>query len=476
MAEACEALVVGAGPNGLAAAITLARAGIATRVLEAERTPGGGARTQALTRPGFLHDPCATVHPLAVASPFFATLGLERHGLAWVHPDAPLAHVLEDGRAVLLERSLEATARGLGRDGDAWRRLLAPFVARYADLCDEILGPLRIPRAPGLLARFGWVALRSLEGLVHARFREPAAGALLAGIAAHAMRPLDAPASASFGLVLAAAAHAVGWPLARGGSQAISDALVACLREAGGELETGHRVARLDELPPARAVLFDVTPRQLLAIAGPRLPARYRRALARYRYGPGVFKMDWALDGPIPWRDPACARAATVHLAGDARAVAAAEAAPAQGRLAAEPFVLLVQPSLFDASRAPAGRHTAWAYCHVPHGSPADASAAIEARIERHAPGFRERVLARATRTAAELERYDPNYVGGDINGGAATLRQLFLRPVARWDPYATPLPGIFLCSSATPPGGGVHGMCGHWAARSALARVFATS
>ncbi|HEY8492669.1 MAG TPA: NAD(P)/FAD-dependent oxidoreductase, partial [Myxococcota bacterium] len=342
MADACEALVVGAGPNGLAAAITLARAGIATRVLEAEDAPGGGARTQALTLPGFRHDPCSTVHPLAVASPFFATLGLERHGLAWVHPDAPLAHVLDDGRAVVLERSLEATARGLGRDGDAWRRLLAPFVERYAELCGAILGPLRIPRAPGLLARFGLVALRSLEGLVRARFREPAAGALLAGIAAHAMRPLDAPASASFGLVLAAAGHAVGWPLARGGSQAISDALVACLREAGGELETGRRVARFEDLPPARAVLFDVTPRQLLAIAGPRLPARYRRALARYRYGPGVFKMDWALDGPIPWRDPACARAATVHLGGDAGTVAAAEAAPAQGRIAAEPFVLLV--------------------------------------------------------------------------------------------------------------------------------------
>jgi phytoene dehydrogenase-like protein len=471
--RARDAVVVGAGPNGLAAAIVLAQAGLDTLVVEAAATAGGGARSAELTLHGFVHDPCSSVHPLAAGGPFLRRLGLARYGLEFVDSPAPLAHVMPDGRAVLLERSLDATAARLGPDGPAYRRLFAPFVRRFDDLMDATLGPLRIPRSPLLLARFGLVGLRSMCGLAR-RFRGRDAPALLAGLAAHAMLPLDAPASASFALILGAAGHAVGWPLARGGSQAIADALVACLRDAGGELALGWRVARLDELPHARAYLLDLTPRQVLAIAGDRLPPGYRRRLARFRYGPGVYKMDWALRAPIPWRDPACARAATVHLAGDLADVARAEAAPHRGRVADRPFVLVVQPTLFDPTRAPRGMHVGWAYCHVPNGVAVDACAAIEAQIERHAPGFRDVVLARSTRDPLDMEGYDANYVGGDINGGLASLGQLFFRPVARVDPYATPAPDVFLCSSSTPPGGGVHGMCGWWAAQSALRRQFA--
>jgi phytoene dehydrogenase-like protein len=468
-----DVVVVGAGPNGLAAAVALARAGLSTVVLERADVPGGGARTAALTLPGFLHDACSTVHPLGVASPFFRSLGLERYGLSWTHSPAPLAHALDETTIVTLERSLEETARRLGRDGEAYRRLLAPFVERFDDLMEAVLGPLRMPSSPLLLARFGLRALRSMRGLARGWFAEDRAPALLAGIAAHAMLPLDGAATASFALVLGAAGHAVGWPVARGGSVAITNALVACLHGFGGAILTGRSVERLADLPPARAYVLDVTPRQLARIAGHALPAGYRRRLARYRYGPGVFKMDWALRAPIPWRDPACARAATVHLAGDLGEVGRAEAAVHRGAVAARPFVLVVQPSLFDAGRAPAGMHTAWAYCHVPHGSTVDAGEAIESQIARFAPGFREAIVGRATRNAREMEAYDPNYVGGDINGGLADLTQLFARPVARLDPYATPAPNLFLCSSSTPPGGGVHGMCGYWAAQSVLARVF---
>ena len=468
-----DVVVVGAGPNGLAAAVALARAGLSVLLVEARREAGGGARTSELTLPGFHHDVCSTVHPLGLASPFFRSLELERHGLEWVQPLAPLAHVLDDGTAVTLERSIDRTAAQLGTDGDAYRELLTPFAERFDPLLEMILGPLRAPSMPGLFARFGWRALRSMRGLGAARFDHAPARALLGGIAAHAMVPLKSPATASFALVLAAAGHAVGWPLARGGSRAIVDALLACLREAGGELEVDRPIARLAELPSARAYVLDVTPSQLLAIAGERLPPSYAARLARFRYGPGVFKMDWALSGPVPWRDPACARAATVHLSGDLAEVSGAEACVHAGELPARPFVLLVQPSLFDPTRAPPGRHVAWAYCHVPHGSTVDASAAIEAHVERFAPGFRALVLGRATMNAAEMERYNPNYVGGDINGGISDLTQLFFRPVARLDPYSTPAPDIFLCSSSTPPGGGVHGMCGYWAARSVMAKVF---
>jgi phytoene dehydrogenase-like protein len=468
-----DAVIVGAGPNGLSAAIVLARAGLSTLVVEARETAGGGARTLPLTIPGFFHDVCSSVHPLAVASPFFRALGLESHGLAWQQSPAALAHVLDDGTAVTLERPIEATVEQFGRaDGDRYRALFQPFVEHFHELVRMILAPLRFPEAPLLFARFGLEALHSMRSLAGTFDGERARG-LLTGIAAHSMLPLGAAASASFALVLGSAGHAVGWPIARGGSQAITDALVACLRRHGGELEFNRPIEHLSQLPGARVYMLDVTPRQLLSIAGDQLSGPYQERLARFRYGPGVFKMDWALSAPIPWRDPSCGRASTVHLAGGFRDIARAEAAVHAGTVPERPFVLLVQPTLFDNSRAPGGRHTAWAYCHVPHGSQVDASAQIEAQIERHAPGFREVVLARSVKDAGAMERYNPNYVGGDINGGLSNLGQLFFRPVVRLDPYRTSAPNIYLCSSSTPPGGGVHGMCGYWAARSALKRVF---
>jgi phytoene dehydrogenase-like protein len=472
-AAAYDAVVVGAGPNGLAAAVSLAREGLAVLVVEAHATPGGGCRSGPLEVPGVVHDFCSTVHPLGAGSPFFRSLPLERHGLRWVQPPSPLAHMLGKGHAVVLEPSIEATADSLGPDGPSYRRLLEPFVARFPELIAMVLGPLRFPTAPLLLLRFGWRAVRSMEGLADGLFTHEPARALLAGIAAHAMLPLDAPITATFGVLLAAAGHAVGWPLAAGGSQAITDALVGHLRALGGTLECNREVADLSSLPRARAYVLDLTPRQVLRIASDHLPDSYRRQLARFRYGLGVFKMDWVLSGPVPWSDPACARAATVHLAGSASEVAASEAAVHAGGVPERPFVLFVQPTLFDPSRAPGGVHTAWAYCHVPHGWTGDASCAIEGLVESHAPGFRDLVMARTTRNAVEMEHHNPNYVGGDINGGVSDWRQLFLRPTPRRDPYATPAPDLFLCSSSTPPGGGVHGMCGYWAARSVLRRVF---
>jgi phytoene dehydrogenase-like protein len=406
MAKRYDAVIVGAGPNGLAAAITLAQAGLSTRLVEAQPTPGGGMRSQALTLPGFVHDVCSSVHPLAVASPFFRLLGLERHGVSWCHAPVPLAHVLDEERVVLLKRSVEATAQQLShRDGDAYRRLLGPYVERFDELIPNVLGPLHFPESPLLFARFGMHALRSLHGMTNHRFAEDPARALLGGIAAHAMVELDEPATASFALVLGAAGHAVGWPVARGGSQAIADALAAEYLACGGELVVGEHVQNLCQLPKASAYVLDVTPRQLLYMGGELLPKGYRKRLARYRYGPGVFKMDWALSAPIPWRNPECARACTVHLSGSEPEIAATETAVHHGALSERPFVVLVQPSLFDDTRAPAGQHTAWAYCHVPHGSAVDASAAIEAQIERFAPGFSRIVLARSTMNALELSR-----------------------------------------------------------------------
>jgi phytoene dehydrogenase-like protein len=468
-----DVVVIGAGPNGLSAAIALAQEGLSTLLVEAHARPGGGARSDALTLEGFVHDVCSTVHPLGAASPFFRSLPLQRYGLRWIESPSPLAHVLSDGRAVMLERTLEATAEGLGRDGPAYRRLLGPYVRQFDTLLPMLLGPLRMPSSPLLFAQFGLCALRSMRALASERFFDPPARALLAGIAAHAMVPLHRPATASFALVLAMAAHVVGWPLARGGSQAITDALVAHYQALGGELVLGCPVQRLSELPKARAYVLDVTPRQVLEIAGDELPGHYQARLRRFRYGPGVYKVDWALSGPIPWKDARCLRAATVHLSGSMKDVADAELSVHRGHLAEHPFILLVQPTLFDPSRAPRGKHIAWAYCHVPHGSSVDAACAIEAEIERFAPGFTECVLARRTHDALSIQHYNANYVGGDINGGISDARQLFFRPVMRADPYATPAPHVFLCSSSTPPGGGVHGMCGYWAARSVLARAF---
>jgi len=469
-------VVIGSGPNGLSAAITLARAQLSTLVVESRSTPGGGARTEQLTLPGYLHDVCSTVYPLAVASPFFKTLGLEQFGLTWVEPPAALAHVLSDSRAVTLERSVDETAAQLGKDRIAYQRLITPFVEQFERLLEMVLGPLRFPADPWLMARFGLSALSSMSALAARQFSQDAASALMAGLSAHSMLPLDSPATASFALILLAAGHRVGWPIAARGSQSLTQALVACLRGLGGELELEHHVESIDELPIARAYVFDVTPRQLLRICGPEFPLRYRKSLERFRYGPGVYKMDWALREPIPWVDPNCLRAGTVHLSGDLARVHAAEKAVHAGRVAEHPFVLVTQPSLFDPSRVPGSGHTAWAYCHVPRGSSADLSEVIEAQIEAHAPGFRDIILRRSGRSAPEMEEYNPNYVGGDINGGLANLGQLFFRPLFRLDPYSTPLPHVFLCSSSTPPGGGVHGMCGYWAARSVLSRVFGRS
>jgi phytoene dehydrogenase-like protein len=469
-----DAVLVGAGPNGLAAAIALARAGYSVCVFESAAAVGGGMRTQPLTLPGFEHDVCSAVHPLGAGSPFFRSLPLADYGLEWIHPLAPLAHPLDDGSAVLLERSVEATAAGLGPDAAAYRRLMEPLVRDWDAIAHEILGPLRPPRHPLALARFGLHAVRSAVGLATGMFAAERARALFAGIAAHGMLPLEQPPSAAFGLVLAIAGHTVGWPIPRGGSQRLADALAAYLRALGGEIVTSREIRALDELPPARAVLCDVTPRQLLRLAGDDLPERYRRQLKRYRYGPGVCKVDWALDGPIPWTAEACACAATVHVGGTLAEIAASERDAWEGRATQRPYVLVTQPSLFDAARAPDGKHTAWAYCHVPHGSAVDMTARIEAQIERFAPGFGARILARHTLTAPELERYNANYVGGDINGGVQDLWQLFTRPTIQPVPYATPVHGLYLCSSSTPPGGGVHGMCGYFAARWAMRTALA--
>jgi phytoene dehydrogenase-like protein len=464
-----DAIVVGSGPNGLAAAIALARAGVSVRVLEAAEVAGGGLRSEELTLPGFVHDVCSAIHPLAVASPFFRTLPLAEHGVEWIEPPAALAHPFDEGTAATLERSPEATGETLGPDAARYRRLFGPLARESDALLEDLLAPLHVPAHPLALARFSAGAGLPASALARAAFRGPMARGFFAGMSAHSMLPLSKPASAAFGLVLGLLGHSVGWPFPRGGSQRIADALVAYLRSLGGEVETGHRVESLGELGDASAVLLDVTPRQLVALAGDRLPSLYRRRLERYRYGPGVFKLDWALDGAIPWRAEECARAATVHLGATLDEIAASERAPWRGATAERPYVLLAQQTLFDPSRAPEGKHTAWAYCHVPNGSTEDMTGRIEAQVERFAPGFRDRILVRSARGPAEVEAHDANYVGGDINGGAAILSQLFTRPVARVSPYTTPLPGVFICSSSTPPGGGVHGMCGAHAAAAAL-------
>lgn len=470
---AYDAVVIGAGPNGLGAAITVARAGLSVVVLEAEDTVGGGARSGELTLPGFVHDTASAVYPLAAASALFRSLDLARWGLGWIHPPAPLAHPLAGEGAVLLERSLSETAVGLGADASAYRALLQPWVRSGEGLLDDLLGPLRLPRHPLQMLRFGLFGLRPAAALARSVFEGERARALLAGFAAHSVLPLEQPPSAAAGLVLAIAGHTAGWPVPRGGAQRISDALAGCLRSLGGEIVTGVRVHSLGELPPSRIVLADVTPRQLLHIAGGRLPAGYARQLRRYRYGPGVFKLDWALDGPIPWSAPECLRTGTVHLGGTLSEIAASEEDVERGRPPERPFVLLAQPSLFDPERAPAGKHTAWAYCHVPNGCSFDMTERIEAQVERFAPGFRDRVLARTASGPTELELQNANLVGGDIGGGRLDLGQLFTRPVPRLVPYSTPVPGLYICSSSTPPGGGVHGLCGYFAARAALQYSF---
>ena len=472
MAESYDVVVVGAGPNGLAAAIELARAGLSVLVLEAADTAGGGARTEALTLPGFRHDVCSAVHPLAAISPFFRSLDLAARGVELIQPPVAVAHPFDEGTAASLRPGLPATAYDVSGDDAAWRALFEPFAERADAFFDEVLRPIRLPRHPWLLARFGWLALQSASNLTRARFERAPARALFAGCAAHSFLALDQAASASFGLVLGVAAHAAGWPIPRGGSSALIEAMLACLHELGGVVRTGCVVEHLAELPESRAVVLDVMPRALVRLAGDALPSGYVAALRRYRYGPGVFKVDWALAEPIPWTAEACRVAGTVHVGGTLEEIEASETATANARLTERPFVLLSQPTLFDATRAPAGKHTAWAYCHVPSGCTADRTDVIERQIERFAPGFRDVILARSTRDAAALEASNANYVGGDIGGGANDLWQVLARPTLRWDPYATPNPRIFLASAATPPGGGVHGMGGAGAARSVLRRL----
>lgn len=466
-----DAVVVGSGPNGLAAAITLARAGVSVRVIEGHAEPGGGARTAELTLPGFLHDVCSACHPMGVLSPLFRALPLAAHGLEWIAPPVSVAHPLDDGPPVLLTRSVEQTAAGLGEDGAAWARMVRPFLEDPHGLYADLLAPLGIPRNPFRLARFGLSAIRSAAGLARGRFSGARARALFAGNAAHAIQPLEHPLTAALGLVFAISAHVEPWPVAKGGSTSITAALVSILRSLGGEIECGRPVRSLSELS-AKVVLFDTSPENLAAVAGEALPAGYRRRLGRYRYGPGVFKVDWALDGPVPWRHAEVGDAATVHLGGTLEEVAAAEAAAWNGEHPERPFVLVCQQSAHDPTRAPAGKHTVYGYCHVPGGSTVDRTEAIEAQVERFAPGFRDRILARHVMNTRDLSAYNPAYVGGAITGGVADWRQLFTRPVARLDPYSTPNPRLFICSAATPPGGGVHGMCGWFAARSALRRL----
>jgi phytoene dehydrogenase-like protein len=468
-----EAVVVGSGPNGLAAAIMLAQAGHAVRVYEAKETIGGGCRTAEIPLPGFWSDICSAIHPLGIGSPFFRTLPLEQYGLEWIQPTTPLAHPLDDGTAAVLERSVEVTAEKLGEDAAAYRKLMGPLVTDWPKLEGSLLGPLLIPRFPFAFARFGLRAISSACFLAEHTFKTEAARAIFAGMCAHSILPLEQPPSASFGLVLGLLGHVFGWPIPRGGSQKIADALAAYLRSLGGEIITGVEIKSMDELSSARAVLFDVTPRQLLRIAGEHLPGGYRKKLSHYRYGPGACKVDFALDGPIPWQAEACTRAGTVHVGGTLAEIAAAERAVWQGQHPERPFVLLAQPSLFDATRAPEGMHTAWTYCHVPNGSTCDMSERIITQIERFAPGFRKRILAHHVITAAEYEHYNPNYIGGDINGGVQDFRQLYTRPTIRLIPYDTPNKRIYICSSSTPPGGGVHGMCGYYAAKAALSRAF---
>jgi len=468
-----DAIIVGSGPNGLSAAIELARNGKSVTVYEANDTIGGGCRSAELTLPGFVHDLCSAFHPMGAASPFFRQLDLAKDGLEWIEPPVAMAHPLDDGTAVLLERSVDATATGLGADGRAYRRLVEPLVGEWDDLAADALGPLlRIPRHPFVLARLGLPGLFPARMLAQRAFSTERARALFAGLAAHSDLPLDAPLTASFALMFAVATHVASWPFPRGGSQRIADALAARLSSLGGGIERGRRVGDLSELPKARAYLCDVTPRQLDRIAGSRLSDGYRKRLRSFRYGPGVFKLDYAIDGPIPWRAHECLRAGTVHVGGTLDQIAESEAAVARGEPPARPFVLVGQQSLFDPSRAPAGKHTVWAYCHVPNGSTFDMTERIEAQLERFAPGFRDHVLARSVMGPAEVELHNENYIGGDIGGGSNSVMQFLTRPFPRVDPYATSARDVYLCSSSTPPGGGVHGMCGYHAARSALRRT----
>lgn len=467
-----DAIVVGSGPNGLAAAITMQRAGLSVLLIEAKDTIGGGLRSAALTLPGYTHDICSAIHPMGVLSPFFSRLPLEQYGLTYIYPPVPAAHPFNDGTAVALQHSIHDTAASMGPDESAYLRLMGPLVRDWPLIAEDVLGPLRWPLHPMAMTRFGFKGLLPATRLLQT-FHTREARALLAGMAAHGLQPLSNVASSAIGLVLSMAGHLRGWPFPAGGSQALAQALAACFTSLGGTIQTGMYIRSMNQLPSSHAVLFDVTPRQLLEIAGHRFSSFYRWQLERYRYGMGVFKVDWALAEPIPFPSALCRQAGTVHLGNTMEEIVAGEQLVADGGYPEKPFVLLAQQSLFDASRAPEGKHTAWAYCHVPHGSARDMTDAIERQVERFAPGFRERILARHTMNTVQMEEYNPNYVGGDINGGMIDIGQLFTRPALRSSPYRSSAKGIYICSSSAPPGGGVHGLCGYHAARMALKDVF---
>ncbi len=471
-----DAIVIGAGPNGLSAAIHLARQGLSVCIFETSSQIGGGARSEQLTLPNFIHDVCSAVHPMGFISPFFKTLPLQEYGLEWIEPPLALAHPFDNEPAAFLSKSIQQTAENLGQDKQAYLDLINPFVNRGETLLAEILKPIRISRHPFLMARFGFAAMRSASDFANSKFKTDRAKALFCGCSAHAVVSLNKIATASFGISLVIVAHLVGWPIVKGGSQKIIDCLEKYFRSLGGEIEAGTKVESLNSLPASKVILMALTPRQVATIAADQLPQKFRDRLLKFRYGPGIFKIDWALDGPSPWKDPACSQSATLHLGSTFDEILQSESNAWNGKISAKPFVILAQPSLFDSTRAPAGKHTGWAYCHVPHGSDVDRTETIENQVERFAPGFKNLILARHTFNSTQLHQHNENIIGGDIGGGANDFMQIIARPVLKWDPYSTPNPRIFICSSSTPPGGGVHGMCGYNAANSVLAKVFKKS
>lgn len=468
-----DAVIVGSGPNGLSAGVRLAQEGLRVLILEAKESIGGGTRTAELTEPGFLHDVCSAVHPTAAASPFFRSLELEKHGLEWVHPKYPYAHPFEDGEAATAQISLQETAIGLGKDARDYRHLFGEFIENWGYISEDIFGTLRMPKHPLLMARFGWYGMFSAKLLASSLFKTKEAKSLFMGCAAHSILPLNKAFTASFGLVIGASAHAVGWPFAKGGSAAISKVLSELFQSFGGEIQTNVEVKKLADIPPATSILFDLTPFQISSIISDRLPPSYKRKLETYTYGPGTFKMDFALSEPVPWLNEKCRQAGTLHLGGTYEEIIDSEASVWKGKHSENPYVLVAQPSLFDDTRAPSGKHVLWAYCHVPNGSETDMSETIEKQIERFAPGFRDTIISKHTFNSKEFEAYNSNYIGGDINGGAQFAKQLFGRPVLKWDPYKIPVEGMYICSASTPPGGGVHGMSGFHAAESVLKNEF---
>lgn len=467
-----DAAVIGSGPNGLAAAIALARDGHSVGLFEGKDRIGGGCRTEELTLPGFHHDVCSAIHPMGAGSPFFRQLPLDTHGLRWVFPNAEVAHPLDGGRAMVLRRSISETASNLGSDRGPYIRMMQPLLDNWDSLIEQLLGPPRFPKHPLVMARFGLRGLWSSLSVARRSFDGERARALFGGLSAHSILPLNTLYTAAFGMMLGLSGHAVGWPIPEGGSQSIADALGSYFTSIGGSITTGAEIKGMGDLPAARSYLFDVSPRVLISIAGDKLPSGYVNRLMKFRHGPGVFKIDFALDGPVPWKAPECTETATLHLGGTLEDIATSEEEMSKGRHSERPFVIVAQPSLFDSKRAPAGKHTLWAYCHVPNGSNVDMTDRIENQIERFAPGFRDLIAAKRTMNCGDYERYNPNYIGGDISGGSHDGLQLFLRPAFRLNPYTTPAPDIFLCSASTPPGAGVHGMCGFHAARAVVKRL----